>query len=820
MKKLISFSFLFICLPSILLSQTLEGRTVLDEPVDYRGIKESVAMTLRHSGKTLEKSPWIVFSDRSNNFTVNSPGGLQKNKTLNFLEEFYVLEERQDFLWLVKDLNINPSNYQLSQNAEDYGWIRKENLLLWRSAIMTDDTKILKKAMTQNTIEVIEGKYELLMEEGSFEKLYFDPEFKIPTGREIRLYQIYYVFKITNDAVLVGRSDWLPTRDDNQKQQVIEGWIPKHRLVMWDHRIAVEPNWTSEAVAERRRNNTKATVFSSHQAASQYKSGKSSLSNVIIDESTILGDFYRERQSGPWQRYPVYSNIDGILKLGIMGEITTPSGFIDNITMAETRSIRSNVMRQRRNINIVFVMDGTNSMQPYFKPAADAVIQSMTELEKEKERRNTLRFGAVVYRDEAERSFNRLVEVKGLTEDYKDVAGWLSKVKAEEYGVDKDLAEAVYYGLREALMSVLVEDDETNIVVLVGDAGNHNRNDASQVGEGLIIDMLAEKNVGFLAFQVINDQHPTYNEFQNQIKHLMLHAARQIHRRMKTTGQLLQGVYGDPKWSQVSSNIYRLDNHSNMATLVYPNKGSMMPTSVLTKEIVALVEFADKSISVIDAAISDIDEMGRSLEEVIESLEKSPLSNSKYVSSFNPAMIYILHQMGLDPGTLKSYSDKKIQLYMQGYSPLLIEGQRNPHYKNSLLLSKHDLADLVRTLNQLNRASSATDRRRSLQDTWQDILIKHIGETDRSSILNRTIEEIMLTVFGLPSTNSLINRIRLSDLTEAKAISDAEISRYIMEIDRKYHDLNRIFNQTSPPYQFSFESNNITYYWIEEGLLP
>jgi hypothetical protein len=550
MKRLFFLSLLAGLLPVFLYSQTLQGRAVMDEPEDYRKITESVATALRHSGKTIEGSPWIVFSDRENNFTVNSPGALGNKRTLNFLEEFYVLEEREDFLWLVKDPDIDPFTFKLSQKAEDCGWIRKENLLLWRSGILTNDTKIPKKAMTQNTIEVIEGKYEPLQEGESFERFYFDPQFKSPTGRDIRLYQIYYVFKITKDAVLVGRSDWLPTRDETQKSQVIEGWVPKHRLVMWDHRVAVEPNWNSDAVAERMRNRTKATVFFDNQAALNFKDGSTSLSHVAIDETTIMGGFYSDRQSGYWQRYPIYSDVDGILKLGIMGEITTPSGHIDNITMAETRSRRSDVMRQTRNINIVFVMDGTNSMKPYFKPAADAIIQSMTDLEKNQDRINILRFGAVVYRDEAERSYNRLVEVKSLSEDYQDVAAWLSKVKAEEYGDDKDLAEAVYYGLKEALLGLMVEDDETNIVVLVGDAGNHNRDVASQVGEGLIIDMLAEKNVGFLAFQVINDQHTTYNDFHNQVKHLMLNAAMQIHRKIQSTGERLQGISGVPKWDK------------------------------------------------------------------------------------------------------------------------------------------------------------------------------------------------------------------------------------------------------------------------------
>ena len=818
MKKTFILMGLFLKVTILTYTQNLTGQMILEEPNDYLGVTESVALSLEHSGERIPGNPWVVFSDREGNYTVNSPGSLGPKNKLGFLEHFYVLEEDRGFLRIVKDPDLDISSFRLSENAVDYGWIRKENLLLWRMCIMTDDSKIPKKAMTQNTVEVFKGGIDPLLED-NIAQFYLDPEFNKPSGDEIRMYQIYYVYKITHNAVLLGRSDRLSYHDDQSKRQDAIGWIHKHRLVMWDHRIAVEPNWHSNAVSERQINNTKVAVFSDRPSAQRYRTGNLLLSNVLIDEFSVFGSLYNKRADGYWQRYPVYSIEDGIMQIGVMGEITTSRGSIDAITKADVERVVIEKVQERRNINIVFVMDGTNSMQPYFKPAADAVIQSMTELEKNQDRLNVLRFGAVVYRDEAERPFNRLVEIKSLTENYREIAGWLSRVKAEEFGEDKDLAEAVYYGLREALMSVLVEDGETNLVVLIGDAGNHNRDDASQVGEGLIIDMLAEKNVGFLAFQVINDHHPTFDDFQKQVKHLLISAANQIQRRKESAEAAVKARSGVLEWSRFDKNIYRLDNHTNMVTLVYPEKGKTMPTDVLMQQIINLVLEAPEYVKTVTEKVIDVIE-GKSLVEVLSELEQSPKSNSQYVSSFNNAIIHFLAQLGLDEGVLNIYSDKKVQFYVQGYTPDTIINQKNPLFKKSLLLSKQELSLLVSKLALLSRETERLRRREALQEAWIEILIKHVGETDRSEILNRTIEELSLTVFGLPSTNSLINQVRLSDLTEAEKVNDMIISSYIRQCELAYMELNRIFNLSSTSYEFSFVSNNITYYWIEQGLLP
>lgn len=817
------FFLLIFCEP--LWTQSLAGRKVLEEPIAFRMPFESIARSMQHDNRRESFDFWIVYSDRNSNSTYGNPGGNDKYKTINYLDDFYVMEERGDYLNIVKDPDLDPIRLTLSDNAEDYGWINKRNLLLWRSSIITDDAGLYKKAMTQNTIDHLQSDFRTLDAE-TLVNFYYCPDLNEATGEEIRLYQIFYVFKITDEAVLLGKESRLPPLDASTRRQIISGWVPKSRLIMWDHRIAIEPNWMEAAVSERRSHGVKASIFQSPEDALQYRgAGKTSEAIPFMHEGQMTSDggYYNQRQIGEWQRYPVYYDDGGILKVGVMGEITTESGHINQILAAQAERETTRIAEQRRNVNIVFVMDGTNSMQPFFDPASHAIVESMQRLSNVPNRRNILRFGAVVFRDEAERKFGRLVEVKPLTEDYHSVSNWLSKVEAVEFGDDKDLAEAVYYGLRTALMSVLTEDQETNIIVLVGDAGNHNRNDASQVGEGLIVDLLAAKNVGFIAFQVFNEERPTFDDFQNQTKHLLLNAANRIFRQTEAISRELQDeIAQPPTWVEFEPNAFRLDNHTNMSRLLFPEKGDSLPTDLLTEEIINIVEFADQMTTEFETSITGLTAEGLSLSEVLEKLDQSPLSNSRYVSSFANSIIHYLSNYDIPIETFRLLGEKKVQLYFTGYTLDIISDLTHPIFKRSLLLTKSELSDIIRQIDELNMASGSPDRRLALQQAWLEILMKHVGvgKTDRSELLSRTIEDIMITTIGLPSTNSFINNIRLEDLTNPGAISDPEIAQYIRDIDTKHRELNRIFNMVNPPYRYSFRSYNETYYWIEESLLP
>lgn len=819
MKTFIIF-LIFSCLFNAFANaQNMQGKRALERPEVFLAPLEKEAQRMTHDGKRMEGILWVVYSDRSNNHTVKNIGDEMPHKMLEFMEDFYVAEERGDYLLLVKDPEpiYGSDGFVFSSDSENYGWINKSYMLLWSNSLEEETGGIPIKAMTQNTLDYIEGM-DLRFQDMVDVDYFYNPELSRPTGRQIRLYEILYVYKMTDRAVLLGTSSYLHAIADIEgRRRIIYGWVPRDRVVLWDNRVVIEPNWMGDAVAERERKNIMASIFYAHDDAHKFSVGSQTEFPPIIREAGIgEGGFYRSRQIGEWQRYPLLDAQNNIMRVGVMGEITTETTAIDRVTFANIDRQVSRITEQLGNINIVFVMDGTNSMRDYFHPTSEAVIKGMNMINAQMHDNIVFRFGAVVYRDEPEREFNRLTEIKPLTENYRDVAKWLEQINVEEFGHDPWLEEAVYYGLREALISVVGDSDQTNLLVLIGDAGNHSRDDRSQVDENIIIQLLAGKNTHLLAFQVNNRDHAAYDDFQEQVKRLALKQAEIMLSKIDAN----ERPPGTPTWSQLDNNRIRLDNSINMATLVSPPKGQAMPPNVLTEEIMSLVAFAEEYTIDRTEGIRDMVQRGRSLEEVLEEQGQSPSSNSKYVGAFDYAMIYLLSRLEIDQNILQALSERRGQIYTPAYTPMTKQDLDHPLYKRSLLLSREELGQLVRIFGRLQRVSAAADRRTNLRDTWTEILITHLGESDREVIMQRSIEDVMRTVVGIPSTNTLINTLRLEDITSPGRVSDGEINRYIRDIELKHRDLTRIFNQSNPPYEYSFSSGNVHYYWISEDYIP
>lgn len=808
---------ILLLLSSFAHTQFPVGTKVLKRPIDFRIPKESVAKILTHSDLNEGLEPWFVYSDKKTNWTFEQAGGIKPYKKMDYLQQFAVVEEKGNYIRLARAESYDTKTYLLDSKAENYGWVKKNDVLLWINCIVTDAGGIERKAMIMNTLNLVASKANIHKLEDNSVEFYYESSLREPTGRKAQLYEVFFAYKITDTAVLIGNVSRISDETERSVKESILGWVPLNRVVMWDHRVAIEPNWTETAVASRIKDQVRASVFSKKYDAEQYMSRKSNSGiAAIMDEKSIKGDYYRERMIGEWQRYPVYEEKNNIARVGVMGQIVTEKGEFDKVDKAVAdREIRV-ATTKRRNINIAFVIDGTNSMTPYFTAVSSAILSSMESLEKKyPTMKNVIRFGAVIYRDYSERS--RVIELKELTSNYKDISSFLNKIDAKDI-FDKDIPEAVNYGLFNALNAVLTGNNETNLIVLIGDAGNHNRNDNTQFSSEEISEIIAEKNTGFLAFQVHNDDsHPSYDEFRSQVQKLMLDAAGLIYDA--TLLKKPNDIIKKPGWSDLGNNTMRLDNYINMATMVYANKGQVMNTSLLSDEINQLVDY---SVSFTDQLLSGVSQVitgGSSLKDIADSDTEN---QNKYVSSFSPALFHFLYnQTNIPKEKLEYLVENKYQLYTEGYAPLILTGQSEPLFRKVLLLSRTDLSKVINNIDRLYKATNRNDRRIVMQETFIDMIQRHIGRKDAADLMKMTIEEVNTRIYGLPGTSSIINKLKLEDLTNPGVISDAELQNYAHAIEMKYKTLNRIMNESSVnPYKYSLTMSEIVYYWIEDDLLP
>ena len=284
----------------------------MEIPAKYITPEEGVS--LNADNNTRPGSFWIVFSDKQGNETFENSSGRKIKRTVNFMDAFYVVEDINDRVHIIKDANYKVQE-GFSSSAEDYGWIEKENLLLWDHCLITPVGKIYEKGMVLNTIESIKHN-KIKKGDEDYVRYYFDPQLTKESGRSSKIYKILYVYKITDEAILLGKNY---VTDVFHAKEEIFGWVSNKKITIWDNRIAVEPNWDKEAAQERKQKNISATFYVDIASAKLAIEG-----NKVSDKYIVWShDTYENRNIGDWMRFPLlsYNKETGIIKAGVFANI-------------------------------------------------------------------------------------------------------------------------------------------------------------------------------------------------------------------------------------------------------------------------------------------------------------------------------------------------------------------------------------------------------------------------------------------------------------------------------------------------------------------
>ncbi len=293
---------------------SLQNKKVLQMPVEY--IEPSGIVLPKNADKLPPSGPkndWIVYSDRDNNPTYASPGGIEYRQ-INFMESFYVVEEKNEFLRLVKckpGLVMNKARKLNVSKAEDYGWIKKDKLLLWKNALFNKQANLSLKALTVRNPEAL--KKGLEYDKKQF-RLFKTPELKNYVDDEIELFEFLFIFKKEKDNYLVGAVKNLNPFTEKEKI----GWISGDFIQVWQSRLCIEPNTNEKAVEERKNAQIKAYVFNSYEAANKLKTNKSVETGDIIWDK----DSFNIKHPTDWWRFPVITKQDNdIYRIGVIVNI-------------------------------------------------------------------------------------------------------------------------------------------------------------------------------------------------------------------------------------------------------------------------------------------------------------------------------------------------------------------------------------------------------------------------------------------------------------------------------------------------------------------
>lgn len=296
---LLVFSFLIVNAHS----QNLENQKVLAVPSGFKipTIATSEKLSIQE-GLSIHEF-WEVYSDRKNNISYINHGLRTPKDTLEYLEDFYVIEHKGKSLHIVSDEEISFDGI-LSSKAIDKGWVSIEDLLLWNHCLVSDDNNVDIKVIFNRQV------YNLNNE---------------PSNQVSYTNDVFYLYKEENGYFLIGSEQFITSPEQLTIKDF--GWIPNHKVRIWGNIVALEPNWDSIAVEQRKKYDLHCRVYNDKKAA---KKNKKSYSDI---EKTVWGEINPgKRYEGKKIRFPILEEESKICHVGMIGDYLLRDYYLDGFT--------------------------------------------------------------------------------------------------------------------------------------------------------------------------------------------------------------------------------------------------------------------------------------------------------------------------------------------------------------------------------------------------------------------------------------------------------------------------------------------------------
>jgi hypothetical protein len=787
MKNQLFFTLLasLILLPFVFLGQT----HVLHLPQKYLFPTSTVEAPKPEDA--ISNRPWFVWSDRANNPVYRTSNCSELIAELEFGVECAVLEINNERLLIAHAKEIRQGNF-LDPEANAIGWIDFNNLLLWSECLKAGPCKLDKKALVFNADD-----RDGLTQTDIPPKFLNGPDhiYEVITDAGRDLVRKYFVFKETSDYLLLGNTPFL--EKINNFDDAIVGWMPKKYCLIWNSNVALEINWEPEAVAERERMNNNVLIWENETDAAAF--------NKNAKHLYVESPLYQERSIGFNNRFFILeqqedqsdSNNNRLIKVGFLREETKDTGqeYFDIKTILEFNERIRNI----RNINLIFVIDASRGMETYSSSISSAIQSTMRMIEDEKRNRgwayegNQIKFGVLLFRDEAEEQIVQNFGY-GLTDDIKNLPQWIESNMNPQFSMfDRDTPEALFYGINEAIDIYYPDLLETNYMIVIGAAGDHQNPDKIRTfkSENEVINRLVEHNMNLVAFQVHrppmqNIENP-FQDFEDQLKHIMISSAEKL--AFETSG----GVY----FEESEENTFKLnDNSPVFGEILISPSGSRMTSEQLESRLVNTIIEIDKRTTDRYQTIIDI------MEENNKTY-KSPSGGDLKNLGLTDDEIEIFLMGGLK------------QSYHEGYTFLQPENAEHPWFKYVLLIERRGMEQLISALIDLavSKDYPIDEQRMRLINTAEQMLHVYFGNLSREIVHQITFGDLFFCITSKHSQIKISN-LKIHDLADLRITSDANIRELVDYFHKTLISLQEIYYSRDNYASIWYPGSDEIYYWV------
>lgn len=737
-----------------------------------------------------EKKHWVAFSDRNNNTTYSSAAVGAPFGKLDFNEKVIIAKIENGFALVYTDPKY-PAWPGYSEKAVSKGWVPMKNLLLWQSC-PADNKGIYQKALLAVNMENQANR--------NLGRCYKNPDEKAD-GEVIKTdMTFYYIMKTDPKSGLKLLAN--QSRMDGNTSNVLYGWVDQNSFVPWNQRSCLEPNWKPSDVSYFNSPAGKQYPIYPNMAMKGEPATFYQYGVVNPDDNKVSTKF---RMNAYQTRFPILDqdpatanpNIYKCTTFGNAGRSVINPGPTQNVEL-EAKKKLIQVLNKIKHINIIFVIDGTQSMKPYFASVKEAINRGIQYFDPGK---FTLRVGTVIYRDYADGEY--LTEKVPLCKpnspqllSFLDTAG---KYGAKSSPNDRTNAEALYKGLEVATdpTGMGFTKDESTIIVVVGDCGNDPADTKCMTSEQ-IVDRLANNNIQLLSFQVDSRPSMAWELFNEQMCDIVNQCLTKQYRALKPDIH--------PRFKARKDGYDFSSNDSVeffIGSIRFPeNEGQTMSASVLAN----LIE-------------NNIGKFSEAVQQQIESLIIEPNIIAKAdENSKNLSIQTEFLRKRLGDEYFNALKESGVTVTFTGFAPKK-DAQNRDYWKPVAFMSSEEFEVLMNRLANLYNNSRADGDRKPYVDAVKALIRVMVPDITEKEMDEMGIAEVMRLAAGLNEGSDAVKGRSLNEIQDARVVDATEYQTLINTFTAKYENLlNNVKNKN---YRYSYETpNGQKFYWIPVEDLP
>jgi hypothetical protein len=771
------------------------------------------------------KEAWIVFSDRDNNISYRNPGGKVKFKDVDFLQPFFVIKEKGDYLCLVKyDAEIVESNlFNLKikdrKKAQYYGWMHKSRLLLTKQTVTDIATGFKNKQVSiiTDTTSIVEPK--LYFNKDSI-RVFKNPNLSAEQGT-IPLYEVLYTLKLSPDRekTLVARKTVV---SPDSVQTDVLGWV--HSSLIQDIGQLLHVNIHSVL--------SDSLIFK----------------EKVCEDTLYIPEWRMDVSSGlsmqnPALKYsPVlsYCRSDSMVnfKTGIpLPVVDQGDNYVFNVNGNKIMYGRfKEIEKDLLKLNIVFVFEGQKQVFGNY-PSVVSAIQNLQPMFEEEDDVFQYKFGAVLAYQEKGKTAPT-VRSFGLTPNCTEVLDSMITVADYLKSYEPVSVQQMWRGLQKAVGMVEPHRNETNILVVIGESG------PTEWADSTLVRRIADANCRLLGYQMYSVEENQGNNFVLQIENMIDHYAHRISIAKREKIVYIDQLRQENRFRESIKNVYALDFPRKSMTqgwVLFPEKNVDLPLEILTNSVdTMLAEVKWDNLNLISSLYKAFATVGNHLFKYDSLLvDYNRWDDSKRL--LNKEIPKLFHE--------------QLPIWYLPAEKVNVPDSVNDRLKYHLLLSREELAKLLQFMNNLcanevdykymgggkpkarKRCNCPDDEeyvepavltdslgnpqyrstgsiRKKLQASYLSEL-KICKQCGNARLKKLTLAEAQRMITGCPTSNPTLKTHTIGMIGKKKQVSDRSLDELITYFKQKRDELD--IHLRNP---VLFESNGQTYYWISEHLLP